>query len=117
MDEEPSESISPISKQPGRHRLDGDIIQVHKGVSIYKTHASTYYFARIRDPRTKKYIVRSTKETGRLAARSVAMEIADTVLRREPAIPKEYLFQDFANRFLVQASTLVASVRNRFEKF
>jgi len=104
MEEEPTKqpggSVKPIS----RHRLDGDIIQVHKGISIYKTYASTYYFARIRDPRTKKYIVRSTKETGRLAARSVAMELADSVLRREPSIPKEYLFQHFSNLFLAEAT-------------
>ena len=93
----------------GRHRLNGDIIEVHKGISIYKTHASPYYFARIRDPRTKKYTVRSTKETGRLAARSVAMEIADTVLRRDPVVEQQYLFTHFSARFVAQATKMATS--------
>ena len=53
-----------------KHSLNGPIIEVHKGVAIYKTHASPFYFARIRDPQLKKYIVRSTKEKARIPARS-----------------------------------------------
>jgi hypothetical protein len=33
--------------------------------------------ARVLDPNTKKYVVRSTKETARLKARDVAEELAD----------------------------------------
>jgi hypothetical protein len=45
-------------KTPTKHALDGEIIKVHKGVAIYKTHASPFWFARIRDPQAKKYVVR-----------------------------------------------------------
>ena len=41
-------------------------------LAIYKTHASPYWFARILDHNTKKYLVRSTKETARVKARKVA---------------------------------------------
>ena len=59
-----------------KNALDGDIIRVSRGVAIYKTHASPYWNARVRDPATRKYVVRSTRETSRLRAREVAEEIA-----------------------------------------
>ena len=45
--------------------------------AIYQTHASPFWMARVLDPNTKKYVVRSTKETARLKARDVAEELAD----------------------------------------
>ena len=48
-------------------------IHVHKGLSLYKTGRSPYYFARIWDPINKKYLTRSTKETTRIDAREVAL--------------------------------------------
>ena len=56
--------------RPTKHSLKGKIINLRRGVAIYQTHASPYYFARILDPRANRYKVRSTKETSRLAARS-----------------------------------------------
>ena len=47
-------------------------INVSKGLSLYKTGRSPYYFARIWDPINKKYFTRSTKETTRIDARQVA---------------------------------------------
>ncbi len=94
---------------PRRHSLDGEIIKVHKGIAIYKTHASPFYFARIRDPRTRKYVVRSTKETSRIRARTAAEELAETILNREKAVPKEYSFTYYASRFVAHGTRLVES--------
>ena len=57
--------------KPTKHSLKGKIINLRRGVAIYQTHASPYYFARILDPRANRYKVRSTKEPSRLAARQV----------------------------------------------
>jgi len=38
-------------------------------VAIYRTFASPYWFARVWDARAGRYVVRSTKETGKLKAR------------------------------------------------
>ena len=59
-----------------KHRLKGKIVKIRRGVAIYQTHAGPYYYARILDPKTGKYKVRSTKETSRLEARKVAEELA-----------------------------------------
>ncbi|MBM3607805.1 MAG: hypothetical protein FJX29_05015 [Alphaproteobacteria bacterium] len=68
--------------KPSKHSLDGEIIVVHKGIAIYKTHASPFWFARIRDPQLKKYVVRSTKEKSRVKARDVAQELAQDILSK-----------------------------------
>ena len=59
-----------------KHAVDGEIINIRRGLAIYKTFAGPYYYARIRDPKTKKYVVRSTKETSRITARAAAEELA-----------------------------------------
>ena len=63
-------------------------IHVHKGLSLYKTGRSPYYFARIWDPINKKYLTRSTKETTRIDAREVAQEfflkLQNTTLKKIP---------------------------------
>lgn len=48
---------------------------IHKGVAIYKTDRSPFWFARVWNPFTKKYVVRSTKETSRIEARDAALEL------------------------------------------
>ena len=68
--------------KPTTHRLKGKIIKLRRGVAIYQTHASPYYFARILDTRANRYKVRSTKEKTRLAARHVAEELAQTDLQQ-----------------------------------
>ena len=103
------EITSPKPKIPTKHSLDGGIITVYRGVAIYKTHASPFWFARIRDPQAKKYIVRSTKETSRLEARKVAQELAVDILSRKKATPKEYSFKYYATRFIEKGRRLVAT--------
>ena len=95
--------------KPSKHSLDGEIIVVHKGIAIYKTHASPYWFARIRDPQLKKYVVRSTKEKSRVKAREVAQELAQDILSKQKATPKEYSFKYYATRFLEKGRRLAAT--------
>jgi hypothetical protein len=91
------------------HSLDGDIIKIHRGLAIYKTHASPYWNARILDSNAKKYIVRSTKETSRLAARLVAEELESDLKRRQPVVPREFTFKYFATRFIEKGRRLAGT--------
>jgi hypothetical protein len=91
-----------------RNTLDGDIITLARGVAIYKTHASPYWNARVRDPATRKYVVRSTKETSRLKARLVAEELAGDLKSHKRDAPREFTFKHFATRFLDKGRSLVA---------
>jgi hypothetical protein len=92
-----------------RHRLKGEIIKIARGVAIYQTHASPFYFARLLDPGTKKYIVRSTKETSRVKARQAAEELAEDIRRNNPPVPEKFSFRHYAQRMIVRGETLVAS--------
>lgn len=61
-----------MSKPP-----DNKVVKtLQKGVAIYKTNRSPYWFARIWNPCAKKYVVRSTKETSRIEAREAALELS-----------------------------------------
>jgi len=109
MEIDQSDKVKPSERKLSKHALDGEIIAVHKGIAIYKTHASPFWFARIRDPQTKRYIVRSTKEISRLKARGVAEELARDILSRQKATPKEFSFKYYATRFLEKGRRLAAS--------
>jgi len=98
-----------IAPPRSKHALNGDIVTVHKGVALYKTNASPYWFARIRDPQAKKYVVRSTKEQSRLKAREVALELANDILSAKKSVPKEYSFKYYATRFIQKGQRLVAT--------
>ena len=104
-----AETAAPDPKTPTKHSLDGGIITVHKGVAIYKTHASPFWFARIRDPQAKKYFVRSTKATSRVKARGIAEELAHEVLSAVRKTPKEFSFKYYATRFIEKGRRLVAT--------
>lgn len=54
---------------------------VERGLSIYKTGRSRFWFARFYDRRQKKYVVKSTGETNRLEATTVAREWKDSYLQ------------------------------------
>jgi hypothetical protein len=92
-----------------KHALDGDIIRLARGVAIYKTHASPFWNARIRDNSTHKYVVRSTKETSRIKARLVAEEFAADLTSRRKAVPREFSFKHFATRFMEKGRRLAES--------
>ena len=65
-----------MARKLSKHRLNGKIERLSRGVAIYRTFASPYWLARVWDAKASRYVVRSTKETGKLKAREVADEIA-----------------------------------------
>ena len=85
-----------------KHRLKGTILKLRRGLAVYQTHASPFYFARILDPRTQRYKVRSTKETSRVEARKVAEDYAQEITRRDAPADKEFSFRTYAKRFTQQ---------------
>jgi len=91
------------------HRLRGKIIKIHRGLAIYQTYASPYWNARILDSNAKKYIVRSTKETSRIAARKAAEELQADFKSKQPVVPREYSFKYYATRFIEKGRQLAAS--------
>lgn len=79
---------------------------LRRGLSIYQTGRSPYWHARVYDSRTKRYVVRSTKETGRLDAAEVAEEILANVKAKQNtqyAGEKNHSFEHFA-KVLTQIS-------------
>jgi hypothetical protein len=98
------------------HRLKGKIVRVRRGVAIYQTHASPFYFARILDPRTHRYKVRSAKETSRIEARRSAEELAHEIMRPDAPGPPEYSFRTYAKR-LIQKGQQLAESGERNKKY
>ncbi len=86
-----------------KHSLKGKIVKIRRGVAIYQTHAGPYYYARILDPKTGKYVVRSTKETSRLEARKVAEELAYKMRSPDRVAEPEFSFKYYAQRFVENA--------------
>lgn len=96
-----------------RNSLKGKIVKIRRGLAIYQTNASPFYFARILDRRSGKYKVRSTKETNRIEARKVAEELARELQAREAPAEREFSFRTFAGRFIERGRQLVeAGERN-----
>ena len=91
------------------HRLRGKIIKLRRGLALYQTHASPYYFARILDPRAQRYKVRSTKETSRIEARHVAEELAKQIWNKDAPADKEFSFKTYAQRLILKGQQLAES--------
>ena len=91
------------------HRLRGKIIRIRRGLALYQTYASPFYFARILDARNQRYKVRSTKETNRVEARKVADEYAHEITSRDAPADKEFSFKTYANRFIQKGRQLAES--------
>ena len=94
-------------KTRSKHRLKGKVVRLRRGLALYQTHASPYYFARILDPRTHTYKVRSTKETSRIDARRVAEELAQQICNPDAPAPREFSFRTYAKRFIQKGQQLV----------
>ena len=92
-----------------KNALDGEIITIHRGLAIYKVNASPYWQARIRDPRIRRYVVRSTEETSRIKAKQVARELAFDLLGAEKRVEREYTFRYYATRLMAKGERLVAN--------
>ena len=88
--------------KPSRNALKGEIIKLSRGLAIYQTHASPYWFARIRLPGSKRNLVRSTKETSKLEARKVADELFLKLLQTgiKLKVPLELTFGYFAQELV-----------------
>lgn len=76
-----------------RDSLDGGITIIRKGLAIYKRHSSPYYLARLRDSKSGRYVVRSTKETSKIEARRAAEEWAQSLLSKDAPIQRQYTFE------------------------
>jgi hypothetical protein len=97
------------NEKRSRNELAEPIRRLRQGLAVYKVRLSPYWMVRIRDKASRRYIVRSTKETTRLAAYRVAEEIAAEVLRLAGvnAVPRGRTFEDYAERFLAEQQQLV----------
>ena len=95
--------------KPSPHRLKGQIIKIRRGVALYQTYASPYWFARILDPRTQRYKVRSTKETSRVEARKAAEELAQQICAKDAPAEREFSFKTYAQRFIQKGRQLAES--------
>jgi integrase-like protein len=82
---------------------------LRRGLSIYKTGRSPYWYIRLRDPVGGKYVVRSTKETSRLEAIETAYEFADSYRSKA----NSELAQKKATSFEHYAKLLIASQKNK----
>ena len=91
------------------HRLKGNIIRIRRGLALYQTFASPFYFARTLDPRSQRYKVRSTKETSRIEARKVAEEYAQELMRPDARADLEFSFKTYAHRFIQKGQQLAES--------
>ena len=93
--------------QKSRNALDGPITTIRRGVAIYKKRSSPFWYARVWDSRTKRSVVRSTKEKGKIAARQFAEDLAIELLGGKAQIPKEYTFKHYAQRLIAISRTMV----------
>ncbi|KUJ76288.1 recombinase [Ruegeria marisrubri] len=76
---------------------------LRKGLAIYRTGRSPYWFIRLRDPIAGKYVHRSSKEESRLEAIEVAYEFADTYHSKansDHAQKKTTSFEHYAKKLM-----------------
>lgn len=92
-----------------RNALTEEIILISRGVAIYKVGASPFWQARVRDARTKKYIVRSTRETSRIKARAAAEEMAAEIRGGVKKVMREFTFEYYGKRMADKARRMSAN--------
>ena len=83
---------------------------LRRGLSLYKTGGSPFWYARIWVSGERRYVVKSTRETSRLAAEEVAEEILHDLKQKRfvDGVPPRRSFQHFADRLLEEEDRLVA---------
>src|ERR1019366_5769318 len=83
-------------------------IKIYDGVSIYKVRGSQFYYVRVWDREKHRYIVKSTRETSKIAASAVAKEYALSLPRTESKVEREFTFKHFATKLLAKDAALAA---------
>ena len=85
-----------------RHSLDGKIVNLRRGLAIYKVKASPYYRVRIWIPSQRRRVVKTTRATDRVEAISIAEGFLDTLGTRGylNEVPQSRTFETFANKLL-----------------
>ena len=92
---------------------------IRKGLSLYRTKSSPFWFARIWISGEKKYVVRSTKETSRLVAEEVAEELINDLKqdRFVFGVPKNRTFNHYAEMLIKEQRRQSGKTKNaRFSK-
>jgi len=87
---------------------------IRRGLSLYKTDSSPFWFVRIWVSGEKKYVVRSTKETSRVIAAEVAEEILSDLKQKKfvDGVPREQQFQHFADLMVKNQRRLSGKGKN-----
>jgi integrase len=100
-----------VAESAGTKRSIDSVVSLknlRKGLAIYKTGRSPFWYIRLRDPLTSKYVVRSSKETSRLEAIETAHEFADSYRSKansELAQTKATSFEHYAKLVLAAQKT------------
>ena len=86
-----------------RNELVGKIINIRRGLAIYKVKASPYYRVRVWLPAQQKRLVRTTKATNRVEAITIAESFLDSLGTRGflDEVPQGRTFEFFANKLLL----------------
>lgn len=77
-------------------------VKIHPGLAIYRIDSSPYFYARIWQPKQRKYLVRTTKEKSQIRAIEIARELfSDMATKGElNAVDKKRTFAYFAERMI-----------------
>jgi hypothetical protein len=86
-----------------RNALHGKIINLRRGLAIYKVNASPYYRVRVWVPSQKRRLVKTTKTTDRVEAISIAEEYLNTLGSRGflNEVPQNRTFESFADKLVL----------------
>ena len=86
-----------------RHELDGKIINIGRGLAIYKVKSSPYYRVRVWLPSKRKRLVKTTKATDRVEAIGIAESFLNSLGTRGflDEVPQVRTFEFFANKLLL----------------
>jgi hypothetical protein len=83
-------------------------IKIYDGVSIYKVRGSQFYYVRVWDREKQRYIIKSTRETSKIAASNVAKEYALSLPKTNNKVEREFTFKHFATKLLAKDAVLAA---------
>ncbi|MGZ4862292.1 MAG: hypothetical protein ACXV2E_05875 [Halobacteriota archaeon] len=86
-----------------RNAIVGKIINIRRGLAIYKVGASPYYRVRVWLPSQQKRLVKTTKSTDRVEAITIAESFLDSLGTRGflDEVPQSRTFEFFANKLLL----------------